>query len=89
MQGDPLSFRIGVLWRVVLPIAVVALVIAATLMSIDNRKCRAFCEANGFYSSRFTPQGRRGSSKSCHCLTKDESDMERRIPKGTQVFPWG
>jgi hypothetical protein len=89
MQGDPLSARVRLLWRVVLPIALVALVVAASLMSWDNRTCRTFCEAHGFHGARFTPSGKGSTPKSCHCLTKEESETERRVPKGTQVFPWG
>lgn len=89
MQSDPLSSRIGLLWRVVLPIALVALVIGATLVSIDDRKCHATCEQMGFAGSRYTPPGRGGAARLCHCLTKDETQVQRRIPKGTQVFPWG
>jgi NADH:ubiquinone oxidoreductase subunit H len=39
MQSDPLSLRISIPWRVVIPIALVALVIGATLVSIENWQC--------------------------------------------------
>lgn len=88
MQSDPLSLRIGLLWRVVIPIALVALVIGATLVSIENRQCRAFCEQQGFSGSRYTPAGRVGAPHLCHCLTEAESKVKGRVPMGTQVFPW-
>lgn len=89
MQSDPLSFRVGLLWRVVIPIALVALVIGATLVSIENRQCRAFCEQKGFSGARYTPAGRAASLHMCHCLTEVEGKVEGRVPMGTQVFPWG
>jgi hypothetical protein len=88
MQGDPLSFRVNVLWRAVIPVALVALVIGATLVSVENRQCRTACEEKGFYSYRYTPPGRAGSPHLCHCLTRAESEMKTIVPKGTLVFPW-
>ena len=89
MQSDPLSFRIGLLWRVLIPIALLALGIGATLVTIDDRKCESTCEQQGFAGSRYTPPGRSNASRLCHCLTKADTEVRGRIPKGTQVFPWG
>jgi hypothetical protein len=89
MQSDPLSLRIGILWRVVIPIALVALVIGATLVSIENWQCRAFCDKKGFSGARYAPAGRAGAPHLCHCLTEAESKVKGRVPMGTQVFPWG
>jgi hypothetical protein len=88
MRADPLSFRVNVLWRAVIPIALVALVIGATLVSLENRQCRSACEKRGFYDHRYTPPGRAGSPHMCHCLTRAESEMKTIVPKGTPVSPW-
>ena len=82
-------FRVAVLWKVIIPIAVVALLVGMIFMSKGNYECKSLCEAKGFYDARFTPRGRANSQPRCHCLTKEESAMKRRVPPGTEVYPWG
>lgn len=88
MKDDPLGFRVGILWKYVLPVAMLALVVGATLVSRDNHSCRSFCLHKGFAGSRYTPPGRGGAPRMCHCLTEAETQVEKRVPAGTQVFPW-
>ena len=82
----PTSIRI--LWRYVIPVAVVALIVGATWMSTQRHTCRSYCLAHGFHDARYTPPGRGGTPQLCHCLTREESAIERRVPEGKQVFPW-
>lgn len=88
MKGDSLSRRVDLLWRVIIPIALIALVIGATLVSVKNGQCRSFCRDKGFHGHRYTPPGRGGSPHLCHCLTKAESEMKTGVPTGTPVSPW-
>ena len=80
--------NIRILWRYVIPVALVGLIVGAAWMSKQRHQCRSYCLANGFDDARYTPPGRDGAPQLCHCLTKEESALERRIPKGKQVFPW-
>ncbi len=76
-------------WRVALPATAIALFIALAWASKQNYECSAYCKANGFHGSRYTPRGRGSARAQCHCLTKEESEIKRRVPKGTEVHPWG
>lgn len=81
--------RAAMFWRVAVPVAAVALFIAMLWVSKQNHECSAYCELEGFHGARYTPQGRGSSRAQCHCLTKEESEIKRRVPKGTEVYPWG
>lgn len=69
-------------------LALLALLFAATRMSLQRHECQAFCRQAGYADARYTPGGRGGAPPLCHCLTADEAAQTKRVPPGTQVFPW-
>lgn len=86
MPDDLAPTALRVLWRVVIPVALVALVAGATHLSLQRRDCHSLCAARHFADARFTPAGH-GSPALCHCLTAAEAAVTGRVPEGTQVFP--
>jgi hypothetical protein len=77
------------LWQVLIAVLGTALLAALIVVTKQNHECRSFCVGKGFVGARFTPQTRGVPRATCHCLTQEESEMVRRVPKGTEVFPWG
>lgn len=86
MRALPLTAPV---WRVLLLVLGIALLAAMIVVTKQNHECRSFCTDQGFVGARFTPQSRGVPHATCHCLTKEDTEMDKRVPKGTEVFPWG
>lgn len=84
---EPTSFEIALLKWIFIPLFVYGLYASCSSVSGGRKKCERICNEKGYHDFRYKPRGRYNiESEACHCLTEEESAVENRIPKGTQVF---
>ncbi|WGL18331.1 hypothetical protein PVT68_08555 [Microbulbifer bruguierae] len=84
---EPVGFEIAIFKWVFLPVMALGAFAVFSDISEGRSKCEAICMERGFHGFRYTPSGRYGiGGNNCYCLTEEESNMKKRIPKGTQVF---
>ena len=86
LTKEPTSIEIKIFKWFFAPIAIIVVAWALIGNSVNRNKCENICEEKGYSGFRHVPPGKGMQNNKCFCLTKEETENQNNIPKGTQVY---
>ncbi len=78
------SFELWLVKWLVLPCFVIWGIYSLISMGKGRSRCEEMCFTQGYVDVRYIPEG--GSEEKCICLSQEEDDIKKRIPKGTRIY---
>ena len=89
LTKSPTSFELKILSFVMWVVGTISalLIVSALAHNTKERwRCESACESKGYPGFRYGTDRRRVPA--CYCLTREENEIENRLPKGIKIdFP--
>ncbi len=87
MSTSLTSFELKIIKWIFLPFFACWFALIFWNATIGRNKCENTCKEKAFYDFRYAPGRTAGTDgDKRYCLTEEESNVEKRISKGTRVY---